>query len=302
MLPFLQPSLLYFSALAAIPVILYLLFRLRRNEVNWGATYILRLTLRSRRTRSRWQQAVIIALRTLLLAALAVAFARPFTSPATGRQARGFVHPVGSLHRVVLVDNSLSMLASCGATHRLGAARDVLTDLLAATRPGDTCHVVALCPDVDAGHVRARPVRCPLGRDDARRIAADVHPAAAPADLSAALRAAVGAFRDSAAAHRQLVILADLARVDHPSIGDYGIFGAMLEKLGVDVATLRFGSREVGNVALEMLSAGSDLLLAHQPTNVYLEAMNYGESTSEDLLLQFLVDGTQAITLVVRAF
>jgi len=68
----------------------------------------------------------------------------------------------------------------------------------------------------------------------------------------------------------------------------------MLRNLGVQVATLSFGSPDVGNVALESLSAGSDILLAGQPTNVYLEAMNYGEAPSGDQLLQFLVDGEMA--------
>jgi len=142
--------------------------------------------------------------------------------------------------------------------------------------------------------VEVRAVACPVGWRGARQAAAAIEPAATGASLALALPAAVQAFRDSAAANRQLVILTDLARVDRPSIGDYEMFGTMLEVLGVQVATLSFGSREVGNVALESLSAGSDLLLAGQPTNVYLEAMNYSEGSSGDLLLQFLVDGEVA--------
>ena len=311
---FLQPSLLFFLLLAALPVILYLLFRLRRHEVDWGATYVLRLTLRSGRRRGRWQQVVVLALRTLLLAGLVAAFARPFTHRRDGK-AEEFLHPAGTLHRVVLVDNSRSMLASYGATNRLDAAREIVAELLVATRPGDTCHVIPLCPDgkgdrslfperpsaparrapaAEKTPVPFSPVPCPVGWRRARQAAAAIEPAAAGADLALALPAAVQAFRDSAAAARQLVILSDLARVDHPAIGDYEIFGAMLKGLSVQVATLSFGSREVGNVALESLSAGSDVLLADQPTNVYLEVMNYSEGSSGDRLLQFLVDGEVA--------
>jgi hypothetical protein len=290
---FLQPSLLFFMALAAIPAILYLLFRLRRREVDWGATYVLRLTLRSRRRRGRWQQIVILALRTLLLAGLVAAFARPFAHRRAGTPDE-FVHPPGTLHRVVLVDNSQSMLASYGATNRLDAAREVLAELLAATRPGDTCHVISLCPDGGTRQVDVRAVPCPVGWRGARRTAAAIEPTPTGADFSLALPAVVRAFRDSAAASRQLVLLTDLARSDHPAIGDYEMFGTMLDALGVQVATLSFGSREVGNVALESLSAGSDLLLAGQPTNVYLEVMNYSEGPSGDQLLQFLVDGEVA--------
>jgi len=293
MMQFLQPSFLFFSVLAAIPLILYLLFRLRRHEVDWGATYVLRQTLRSRRRRGRWQQAVVIALRTLLLAALVAAFARPFTRRRDG-PARGFAHPAGTLHRVVLVDNSASMLATWGATDRLGGARGVLAELLAGMRPGDTSHVITLCPDPETRRVDVQRVPSRLGSKRASQLAAELELAATGADLAAALAAAIQVFPDSAASHRQLVLLTDLARSDHPSIGDYEALGAMLDRLGVHVATLSFGSREVGNVALETLSAGADMLLANQPTNVHLEVMNYGETPSGDLLLQFLIDGEVA--------
>ena len=297
---FLQPSILFFLALAALPAVLYLLFRLRRNEVDWGATYVLRLTLRSSRRRGRWQQIVILALRTLLLAALVAAFARPFDRR-RGGEAEEFLHPAGTLHRVVLVDNSQSMLAAPlassrhpAAARRLDAAREMVAELLATTRPGDTCHVIPLCPDARTRRVDARAVPCPVGWRRARESAAAIEPAPTGANLALALPAAVQAFRDSAAASRQLVLLSDLARIDHPAIGDYATFGAILDRLGVQTSTLSFGSREVGNVALESLSAGSDLLLAGQPTNVYLEAMNYSEASSDDRLLQFLVDGQVA--------
>ena len=290
---FLHPGLLFFLVLAAIPGVLYLLFRLRRHEVDWGATYVLRLTLRSGRRRGRWQQAAIIALRTIVLAALVAAFARPFLPYREGAAGR-FVHPAGTLHRVVLIDNSRSMLAAHGATHRLDAARGVVADLLASTRPGDTCHVVTLCPDRATGRVSVRSVSCPMRRARASQVAAEVAPGDTPASLAAALPAVLAAFREAAAASRQLVLLTDLARSDHPSIGDYEIFGAMLGKLGVHVATLGLGSHQVGNVALESLAAGSDVLLAHQPTNLYLDVMNYSDGASTDLLLQFRVDGKVA--------
>ena len=160
---FLEPSLLFFLALAALPVILYLLFRLRRNEVEWGASYVLRLTLRSGRRRGRWQQVAILALRTLLVAALVAAFARPLL-PRGGGRPDDFVHPPGTLHRVVLVDNSRSMLASYGATNRLDAAREALTELLVSTHPGDTCHVIPLCPE---GKAREADVQNALQAIDA---------------------------------------------------------------------------------------------------------------------------------------
>ena len=104
---------------------------------------------------------------------------------------------------------------------------------------------------------------------------------------------------------------------------NYEMLGAMLDGLGVQVATLSFGSREacsaalrIGNVALESLSAGlvvrhyeyghvarrpADQRISGLVVRHYEEVMNYSEASSlvvrhyeGDLLLQFLVDGELA--------
>ena len=65
------PAFLLAMLFAAVPVILYILFRMRKRNVEWGATYVLQLTLRQSRRESRWRQYVVLALRTLALALLA---------------------------------------------------------------------------------------------------------------------------------------------------------------------------------------------------------------------------------------
>jgi len=290
---FVQPSMLYFVALAAIPGILYLLFRLRRRDVGWGATYVLRLTLQRRQRRSRWKQVAIIALRTVLLAVLVAAFARPLIEAGPDRPGAGPAHPAGTLHRVVLIDNSPSMRTYTGQTHRLDAAREVLAALLAGARPGDTCHVIPMSPQGPEGPT-PREVPCPISLADASALAAEIAPQPRGVDLSGALRAAVRAFRDGAAAHRQLIILSDLARNDHPRPRDYEVFAAVLERLGARVATLNLASPDAGNVAVEALSPGSEVVLAGQPTNIYLEVVNYSDRDSGDVRVELLVDGKVA--------
>ncbi len=297
---FLAPNALYFLVLAAIPIILYLLFRRRKNEVSWGATYVLRQVIASRRSRTLWKQIVVITLRTLLLAVLAAAFARPFLShskDAAGASNSGFPHGMGTLHRVIIIDNSLSMNARHGTVSRMDAARQTVSGLLAGTRPGDVCQMISLCPPNPGATIAASAVNCPLPADAALERAAEIATISTPPDFPGALRAAVEAFRDNAAASRQLVLITDLARCDHPSIADYEIFGTLLSELQVKVVTLGLYSHDAINLAIEDVTAGTELLLAGQPTNISVRVMNNSESGAaatggtQDGHLQFLVDG-----------
>lgn len=297
---FLTPNALYFLVLAAIPVVLYLLFRRRKNEVSWGATYVLRQVIASRRSRTLWKQIVIITLRTLMLAVLVAVFARPFlahSTSAAGASNSSFPHGMGTLHRVIVLDNSLSMNARHGTVSRMDAARQVVAGLLAGTRPGDACHVITLCPPKPRAPVAAAAVTCPLRADAALERATEITTISTPPDFPGALRAAVETFRDNAAASRQLVLITDLARCDHPSIADYEIFGTLLSELQVKVVTLGLYSHDAVNLAIEEVTAGTELLLAGQPTNVSVRVMNYSEpgnaatEGAQDAHLQFLVDG-----------
>ena len=293
---FLQTAFLWSLALATIPVILYLLFRRRRQEVDWGATYILRLALASARRQTLWKQLLVVALRTVLLALLVLAFARPFLRRGPQELGDDFPHGRGTLQRIILIDNSLSMSASRGLGTRLDVARDALAGLLTTLRPGDSAQIVALCPAVAGTGTTpvAQVVTVPIGRTAARVLAADIATRSTALDPAGAIRAAVEAFREGAASNRQLVILTDLSRSDYPRLDDFEIFGRMLRDLQVRVAVLNLGDRARLNLAIESLTAGSERLLAGQTTNVYASVVNYSDVPSENGTVQFHIDGEPA--------
>ena len=314
---FLQPTFLTLLALAAIPVVLYLLFRRRRQDVEWGAMYILRKTLASQRRQSLWKQIAIISLRTLMLAVIVLAFARPLRPWRPSAAGLSFPHPPGTVHRVVMLDNSQSMDARKGPGSRLDAARDVAAALLSSLRAGDSAHVIALAPAsgsapartpltgqadealpvADSATAAAQPaltvfqVSPPTSAGRIRERIDSIEIAPAPIDMATALRLALDAFRASAASSRELVILTDLCRIDHPAIADYRAFGESFSRLGVRVVILDLGADAQPNLAVETLSAGIETWLAGQPPRLYCDVMNYGDEASADGHLQLLVDG-----------
>lgn len=64
-------------AAAAVPILIHLLLRRRRRPVEWAAFDLLREAMRRHRRRSRLERLLLLAVRTLLLAALGAALAQP---------------------------------------------------------------------------------------------------------------------------------------------------------------------------------------------------------------------------------
>src|SRR3954453_11440775 len=110
---FLQPTALWGLLAALTPLVIYLILRRRKKEVAWGASYLLRKTLASKRKSSVWKQYVVLAVRTLILALMALLIAQPFRAnpPATALVPEPPAEPV---HRVLLLDDSLSMTVGEG--------------------------------------------------------------------------------------------------------------------------------------------------------------------------------------------
>ncbi|MCG2660961.1 MAG: BatA domain-containing protein, partial [Kiritimatiellae bacterium] len=187
---FLHPYILWLLPLAAAAIVLYIIFRRRQTIVSWGATFILRLALASGRRQSLWKQIIVVALRTVFLLLLLLAFARPFRVWTQEQATRAFPHGPGTLHRVILLDNTLSMNARHGIQTRFDAARTALEALLVDMRPGDTCHIIPLCPWEPGGRIVPQTVSVPIAPRQIQSLAQKMKPVSGDMDFSAALRAA----------------------------------------------------------------------------------------------------------------
>ncbi|HEY3323868.1 MAG TPA: BatA domain-containing protein [Planctomycetota bacterium] len=119
----LNPALLWFAALALVPVILHFLLRERVQKVAFSAVRFLRQQSREMLTRHRWLEWLLTALRVSCVLLLVVAFARPFLG---GRHA---------VHRelIVLLDVSRSM--SFGS--RFAKAQEEAAKVIASARDAD---------------------------------------------------------------------------------------------------------------------------------------------------------------------
>ena len=149
---FASPLLLGGLALAGIPILIHLLHKRRHVIVEFAAMRFLIEATRKRARRTRIEQLILLFLRTLVLALLVLAMARPHFETdgglLTGDQ---------PTHRIVVVDSSFSMQlaeeisepqpgqnsASDSGTG-IDKARAAVTKLVESGRRGDAWNLIRI--------------------------------------------------------------------------------------------------------------------------------------------------------------
>jgi hypothetical protein len=129
---FLQPWLLGWLAAAALPVVIHLWSRQRYRQVPWAAMDFLLAALRNNRRRLLLEEWLLLLLRILIIVLLVLAAARPFLGLASlpGEE-------IGAVHRLLVVDASLSMKALREGRSCFDWAREQARQLLSRGRLSD---------------------------------------------------------------------------------------------------------------------------------------------------------------------
>lgn len=196
---FINPWMLFGLAGISLPVIAHLLNRRKFTVVPWGAMQFLQLGKRSRR-RMRLEELLLLAMRILMVALIALAVSRPWVSGGVLSQVVS-----GQTRDVVLIiDGSYSMQRKSGEVSMHDAAKSAAIQFLGELRSGDTAAVL----DV-RDHVR--PVIVPPSRDlQAVRDAINDLPApAGSANFPEALTRAVQLMQTSSNVAREIIVFTD---------------------------------------------------------------------------------------------
>jgi hypothetical protein len=203
-LGFANPALLWGLLAAAIPLAIHLFFRRRPRPTPFPAIdFILRARKETQR-RLRLKRILLFTARTLLLAAVAAALARPRAEQAGGAPAVA----AGPRATAIVVDASGSMRYRLGGQtlfeRALGDARDALAAL--ATEDPATALICGMEPPA------AEPPS--FDRAAVRRVLDRAAPAAGHADLTRCVQAAVQALsaaQAQAALPKRIIVATDLA-------------------------------------------------------------------------------------------
>ena len=244
MFTLLNPLLVWGALLGVVPIIIHLLNRRRFRRVEWAPMRYLKLTIQRNRRRIQIEQFLLLLVRIALPVLLFLFLARPLVNP-TGLER--WLGGAGRNSHVILIDDSLSMgYASDGppAFHR---AREIAGALLAATRPGDRCSLVATSnPGAPVFHEVEGTRREELAGDALSLPQTDTH-----ASWPSVLAGVDGVLQSCTYPTRQLTIVTDLRKAGW----DAGVsaLARRWSEQGVRVRVVDVGAEETANVALEAL-------------------------------------------------
>ena len=210
MLQFAHPSYLWGLAAIALPILVHLLNQRRPRPLSFGAIEFVLRSQRQKARRLRLRQILLLALRCLLIAAVALALARPSLKP-RGAQA---ALPAGPQATALVLDASLSMRYRIGSKTLFERARQEALAALDRLGPDEPA-TVALC----AGPGVSFPAPS-FDRIAARRVLTQAQATYLPGDLTGCMAAAAKSLGESPVAGKRIIAFSDLAahgiRLDAP--------------------------------------------------------------------------------------
>jgi Aerotolerance regulator N-terminal/CARDB len=285
---FLSGLFLWALPLAAIPLVIHLLHRRRRQVVPWGAMQLLLESVPTKRRIWHLNDLLLMLMRALVLAALVLAFARPqirsglLTGRAPGREV------------ILILDSSLStgrLQAGVPVFEQIrGRAREMLDRLGASDR-------VRL---MLAGSVPRWLDDNPSGQPATdRRIGerlATLKPTLATADMTACVHAALSSEIPSDATSRLIVILTDGAAHgwSAESIPRWQAIHDLVSHASVPTAVnvvITGKPSPFSNLSLEKLSMGRTRVAVGEAFTVTARVRNTGDLPRETTALRWEIDG-----------
>lgn len=254
---FLNPALLPLSGLAAIPLIIHILSRLRLQRRPFPSLLLLHTVKRERFSWLKLKEVVLLILRTLALAALLLALTRPYC-----RARIPGLDRAGDL--VLILDDSYSM----GYGSRWQLATDRSRELLRSTGTGKRLAFLT---------ATGRYVPAQTGSHrTALNLLDSLEPCGPAPTLSSAIAQGV-ALAESLRA--SVVVITDLQERTIPP--------DLKLPVGVEVTLEDVGAPGGGNAAITRLYPAGGIALPGRPNQLRAELVNYSErKTTRTLTLE----------------
>ncbi|MCX7823992.1 MAG: BatA domain-containing protein [Verrucomicrobiae bacterium] len=292
-LSFLNPLMLWGLAAIAAPIIIHLLNRQRFRVVRWGAMMFLRESLKKARRKLRIQHWLLLLVRVLILALLALALARPLVKTAF---TASLGH--GRTDMVLVLDCSFSTAWGADGASDFENIRRAALSLIDTLRHGDTVSVFLAS---DSPRPLAPEPSFELQRT--KQTLATLQPVPRPANLLRASQDVAAWLAKLRNPNREVYFITDGAAHGWSTdrAEDWERVGAELAKVKpkVIVRVLAVAAFDRPNVAVLDLNIQPRVVAAHNPARASARVANFGRA-ARDLTATLSVDGVQKATKDVR--
>jgi hypothetical protein len=136
---FASPLMLWGLAIGGAPILIHLLHRRRYIEMPWAAMRFLIAATKKQSRRLRFEQILLLVVRTLIVLLVAMALARP--SVETFGE---YFRAEGPRHRIIVIDATFSMGYRSQDKSRFDRARELARQIAGTARQGDAMQLVRI--------------------------------------------------------------------------------------------------------------------------------------------------------------
>ena len=280
---FLNPFMLAGLGALSVPVIIHLLNRHRVRRVTWAAMRFLHTSVARNQRRMNIEDWLLLALRCLLLALLALALARP-TFQNAGAVSRGRTAVTG----LILLDNSYSMGMTDGTQSRFDRARKFAETIIDGL-PATSKTAVWLVSDVARGLI-PEPTR---DLNLVRKILRDAPLSDRGTRLCPIIKAGIEMLQRHGGARREIYLLTD---------GQVGGWGELDETVKLLTANKRdihlnlviINDRENHNLGVSDLRLANGLTPVDQSLRFEVQVTNFGHDDARNVAVRLAVDNEPA--------
>ncbi|MCA9058129.1 MAG: BatA domain-containing protein [Planctomycetaceae bacterium] len=284
---FLNQGLAFGAIAAAIPLIIHLLNRSRFRTVDWGAMHLLESIIRVNHRRFQIEQWILLLIRCLIPALLAMTLARPVLTGA------GLLQGDAPVSLVILLDNSYSMDSVSGNGTRFQEAVAEAMQVIRAVPRGSEVSVI-----LTGGRpipVFDRPI---TDVDSIVRRLKQLNGGYGASDLPAAMDEAITTLGRMTHARRELMLISDFQPADWKQLTSDGaaLLQRRLTSLDVPPALtfLPVGNAITANISADAIDYPRHAIGVEQQLPVRVTIRNHSAVPVENTRVTLQVDGKEA--------
>ena len=285
-LSFFSPAMLWGLLLAAVPIIIHLLFRRRFRRIGWAPMHYLKISIQRNRRRIRLEQLLLLLLRTALVLLLFFLVARPMM------HAQGLGNWLGGRSRtsqLVVLDDSLSMDYRAAGRSAWRQAQELASKIVETVGPKDRLTLVL-----------ASQPKAPLlndveltNREEFTQLIARLQPAESFVAWAPVFEEADKLLNSGAYPIRELTLITDLRRAGWED--SLAALGSRWDGQQLKMRIFNVGSERAGNASLEELRQLDRLALVGQPVQFEAVVRNATDHALEELDANWTIDGKPSV-------
>ncbi|MEW6509603.1 MAG: BatA domain-containing protein [Bacteroidota bacterium] len=278
-----NPFVLFGLAAATIPLLLHLLNLRKLRTVDFSSLRFLKELQRTSMRRVRIRQLLLLALRTLLIVALVLAFSRPAL--------RGSIAGLGAADAastmVILIDDSPSMAVRDERGSAFARAQQTAVRIASLARDGDRLYVIPLS--------EARPDATPSAPrtpSSVQSVVEQMTISASSTPFRTALRTAAGILAASSDANKEIMLVTDGQAAQITRGGQPGDSIVAIDPQ-VRVFLLSSPPARLENAGITSVSVTSRIVVPGKPVRVTARIGNFGDTPLHNVVASIYLEGTR---------